>query len=389
MTARHHNNPIRHHSVYRGNPPHHCGLGLQTFPHQRVDTCPVTKGVSCSPFPSASPHSAPSSTVWCNLAPGPGLRTAFLSSDRCYHTPYNPPSTAQSSPSPPNKAPSSSFDPDIPRYDPDTRAFYCEPRAYADKFPDSWEANAFREGKYPDPTTFISGHLAPDCPKPQPSYAQAASKGSSKGKHNKSSLTAAKVPSANILAPEFPAPRSLPTAERRFYTPRSSPSEDPQAPLIAATFQDIAARVLRDANCALPLAVTTKVNDRGSVTLLVTDPATPAAAFAPYFDALSSQLNKSSPVGEAPGLPFRLAPNEAQLAIHSLTIAFLPEDPEDLFPCLAELILNSKNVRILAARYVNPNAHSREGKSATSVSVSVHPGDVPTMGSSIRLFSRS
>ena len=30
---------------------------------------------------------------------------------------------------PPTKAPSSSFDPDIPRYDPDTRAFYGNPRA--------------------------------------------------------------------------------------------------------------------------------------------------------------------------------------------------------------------------------------------------------------------
>jgi len=212
---------------------------------------------------------------------------------------------------PPSKALSSSFDPDIPRYDPDTRAFYGDPRAYADKFPDSGEANPFHEGKYRDPTTFISGHLAPDNHKPQPSYAHAASKGTLKGKKNKSSPTAAKVASANNLAPEILAPRSLPTAERRFYAPCSSPSEHPQAPLIAATFPDIAARVLRDANCVLPLAVTTKVHDRGSVTLLVTDPATPAMAFAPYFHALSNQLNKSFPVGESPWLPFRLALNEA------------------------------------------------------------------------------
>jgi len=141
-----------------------------------------------------------------------------------------------------------------------------------------------------------------------------------------------------------------------FYAPRSSPSEHQQGSLIAATFPDIAARVLRDANCIIPLAVTTKVNDRGSVTLLVTDPTTPAAAFAPYFDALSAQLNKSFPVGESPWLPFRLAANEAQLAIHSLPIGFLPEDPDELFPCLAESILNSKNIRIIAARYLNPDA---------------------------------
>ena len=291
---------------------------------------------------------------------------------------------------PPSKgASSSSFDQDIPRYDVATRSIYGDPRAYADKFPDSWKANALREGKYPDPTTFIAGHLAPDCPKPQQSYAKVASAGAPKGRKNKSSLTAAQVASANNGAPATQPPKSLPTAERRFYTPRSSPSEHQQASLIAATFADIAARVLRDANCILPLVVSTKVNDRGSVTILVTDPATPAAAFAPYFDALSAQLNKSFPVGKSPWLPFRLAPNEAQLAIHSLPIAFLPEDPNKLFPCLAESILNSKNIRILAARYLNPDAASREGKAATSVIVSVHPGDVPAMGSSIRLFSRS
>jgi len=289
-------------------------------------------------------------------------------------------------PPPPTKAPCSSFDPDIPGYDVDTRAIYGDPRAYADTFPDSWEANASGEGKYPDPTSFISGHLAPNCPKSQPSYAQAASKGTSKGKKNKSSLTATKVASASNLAPGTQAPRSLPMAESRFFALRSSPSDHQQAPLIAAPFPEIAPRVLRDSNCVLPLAVTTKVNNRGSVTLLVTDPATQAAAFAPYFDALSNQLNKSFPVGDSPGVPFRLAPNESQLAIHSGPLAFLPEDPEELFPCLALSIVNSKNIRILAARYLNPNAQSREGKTATSVIVSVHPGDVPTMGSSIRLF---
>ena len=114
--------------------------------------------------------------------------------------------------------------------------------------------------------------------------------------------------------PNVPAPKSLPKAERRFYALRSTPSEHEQAFLIAATFPDIAARVPRDANCTLPLAVTTKVNERGYVTLLVYDPSTPAAAFAPYFNTLTTQLNWSFPVGESPWLRFRLAPNEVQLA---------------------------------------------------------------------------
>jgi len=305
------------------------------------------------------------------------------------HTPLPAQARAKVRGPPHTKTPSSSFDLDIPPYDPVSRAFACHPRAYADNFPDSWEANAFREGKYPDPTLFISGHLTPDCPKPQPSYVHAVSKSGSKGQKNKSSLTAAKVASGSSLAPVTQTPRSLPTAERRFYAPSSSPSEYPQAPLIAATFPDIAARVLKDANCILPLAATTKVNDRGSVTLLVSDPASPAAAFAPYSDAITCQLNKSIPVGDSPWRPFRLAPNEAPLAIHSIPIAFLPEDLEELFPSLAQSILNSKNIGILAVRYLNRDAQSRDGKTATSVIISVHPGDVLRMGSSIRLFSRS
>jgi len=354
---------------------------LPTFPALEGALAPInaslrdlSQRVSAAPHPQAPLPTRPA-------VPPTGVTT---------HPVPPPPQVRTRVRAPPlNKSTPSSFDPDIPRYDPDTRSFYGNPRAYADKFPDSWEANTFREGKYPDPTTFIAGHLAPDCPKPQPSYAQAATAGAPKGKKNKSSLTAAKVASASNAVPVPQRPKSLPSAERRFYAPCSSPSEHPQASLIAATFPDIAARVLRDANCILPLAITAKVNDRESVTLLVTDHATPAAAFAPYFDALSSQLNKSFPVGDSPWLPFRLAPNETQLAIHSLPIAFLPEDPGELFPCLAESILNSKDVRILTARFLNPDASSREGKTATSVVVSVHPGDVQTMGSSIRLFSRS
>jgi len=210
-----------------------------------------------------------------------------------------------------------------------------------------------------------------------------------KGNKKKSFLTAAQVASGSNSVPYVPAPKLLPTAESRFYARGSSPSEHDLASLIAATFPNIAARILRDANCTLPLAVTTKVNERGSVTLLVTDTTTPAAAFAPYFDVLKTQLNRSFPVGDSLWFPFRLAPNEVQLTIHSLPIAFLPGYLEALFPSLADSIYNSKNVGILTARYLNLNSESRSGKMATSVVVSVHPGEVPTNGSSIRLFSQS
>jgi len=94
-------------------------------------------------------------------------------------------------------------------------------------------------------------------------------------------------------------------------------------------------------------------------------------------------------VGDSPWLPFRLAPNEVQLAIQSLPLAFLPEDPEELFTSLAVSILNTKKVEILSASYLNPNSESSASKSAMSVIVLVNPGYVPVMGYSIRLFSLS
>ena len=172
---------------------------------------------------------------------------------------------------------------------------------------------------------------------------------------NKNSTTASKVAAVINSVPALQKPKPLPIAERRFYAPGSTPTEHPESTLIAATFPDIAARIRKDENCTLPVAVTAKVNDRGSVTLVVSYPTTLVAAFGPYVDALRARLNRSFPVGNSPWLPFRLAPNEVQLAIHSLPLAFLPGDPEELFPSVTDSILNSKNVQILSARFVNPD----------------------------------
>jgi len=234
------------------------------------------------------------------------------------------------------------------------------------------------------------GHLDPDCPKLQPLYAQVASSSAlKKGKKYKNTTTASNVAAVSNIGSAPQTPKSLPTAVRRFHTPHSSPTEHTESLLIAATFSDIATRVLRNANCTLPLAVTAKVNDRGSVTLLISDTTILAATFTRYFDALTTHLNRSFTVGDSSWLPFRLAPNKVQLAIHSLPLAFLSEDPEELFPSLAVSIPNLKNIRILSARYLNRNSESRAGKSATSFIVSVNPGHVPITGSSIRLFSWS
>jgi len=245
------------------------------------------------------------------------------------------------------------------------RGFYGDPRAYAIKFTDSL-ANAFRDGKYLDPSSFVSGHVDPDWHKPQHSYAQAASSSAPRGsKANKNTFRGSKVAAVVKSAPGLQKLKSLPTAERRCNAPRSPPTEHCESFLITATFRDIAARVLRDGNCTLARAVAAKVTDRGSFSLLLANPTTPTAAFPPYFDTLTTQLNRSLPMADSPWMPFRLAPNQVQLAIHSLRLACLPGDPDELFPNLLDSILKSKNVQILSSRFHNPNSELRAGKSAT------------------------
>jgi len=69
---------------------------------------------------------------------------------------------------PTTKAPPYSFDPDIPRYDMDTRAFYADPCPYADKFPDSGEANRSVKGITQTPPLSSLAISALTAPSPSP-----------------------------------------------------------------------------------------------------------------------------------------------------------------------------------------------------------------------------
>jgi hypothetical protein len=271
---------------------------------------------------------------------------------------------------------------------------YGNPEAYAQKYPHTWEAGEFRLGKYAPLAEWKPGHLDPlwrdtrAQPTPTHSYAQAAAPtGKGKSKRGKNSASAQGVATASGQAFSKPPP-PLPQAERRFFSSRTTLAPHPEAKKIMARFPDIAARVLRDANCSLPLSLSCTVNDKGSVTLLINDPHTPASSYAPYFAPLSAALNKSFAVGNAPWIQFKPAPNEVQLAIHSLPLEHLPEEDEGLFTSIHESIRNAKGVSILSARYLNPNPVSRAQKSATSIVVSVCPQDAQHVLPSIRLFSQ-
>jgi len=294
---------------------------------------------------------------------------------------------ARAPPTPPSAA---ADDPKylIPFCDTRLRKAFGNPEKYAKLYPNSYEAGEFRKGKY-DLHSFTPGHLHPDV-HPSPSYAQAASGSGSGGKGKRK---AGKPPSPQPVActavpPVKKGPPSLPGAQRRFFAPRQSPSPHPDALTIAATFPDIAARVLRESNCLLPLGFSATVNPRGSISLSVSDKATPAASYAPYFNSLTRALNQFFPVGDNPWCTLVLAPTAVQLAIHGLPLRFLPQDEEELFPYIRQAMLNDKATPILSARYLNPSRDSRETKQDTSVIITVDPQNISALTSGVVILSQ-
>jgi len=111
---------------------------------------------------------------------------------------------------------------------------------------------------------------------------------------------ATKVVDANLKASPLKALPPYDSATRRFFAPHSSPAPHPDAADIKAHLVDLAASMLCEAHCSLPRSLKAIINDRGSVTVIVTDASVPAASYALYFVALTTKLNQSYPIGTIP-----------------------------------------------------------------------------------------
>jgi len=272
---------------------------------------------------------------------------------------------------------------------------YGNPEAFAKKYPHTWEEEEFTKGKYPPCPSWTPGHLDPGwrpptimTPKATPTYFQAVAP-PAKGMKGRQVKSPGSAPSVVVASGEVFTKSSppLPQAVRRFFASRTTLGPHPEALKIAAHFLDIAASVLREANCSLPLSFTCTVNDKSSVSLLGTDLHTPASAYTPYFAPFTRRLNQAYPVGNSPWDLFKPAPNETQLLIQSIPLDFLPSDDDQLFTSLHESIFNARGVSILSARYLNPIPESHEQKRGTSMFVSVAPPDTAALLPSFNLFS--
>ena len=156
-----------------------------------------------------------------------------------------------------------------------------------------------------------------------------------------------------------------------------------------ARLPDILASVLARNSSPLPKAFRVMVNQRGTVTVNRVDPIVPASAYLPFFPSFWEAVNKSFPVGDNQWTAFSLPPTDVQLIIHSLPLAYLPQDPEALLPALQDSVFYSTGASLLSPRFLNPDPSSRIGKTATSVEVTIRMDDVALFGPSILLFSRN
>jgi len=216
---------------------------------------------------------------------------------------------------------------------------------FASHHPPSEEAKLYSK-RYPATSLFHTGpplgFTVSDPPQPQEqAWAQVTRKG---GKGKKDARAAKVTASSNSSVPE--GPPWLPAAQRRFFAPRPTPTLPNDSFVMTATLPDIMAAVLKEANCSLPLSFTASVNRNGAVTLTA-NPYTPSSSYSPFFDAMTTKLNQSFPVGDNPFQVFREPPRSVELLINNLPLSILPNEPTDLFPALLESISNAIDAPIL------------------------------------------
>ena len=174
---------------------------------------------------------------------------------------------------PPTRTPTAAEDPKylLPFYDTKLGKAFSHSENYARLFPHSYEAGEYRRGAY-DVSSFTPGHLHPDN-NLSPFYAPAASGtgGGSQDKKDAGTPPSLQQVVSGVAPLVKKGPSFLPGAQGPFFAPRQSTASHPDAPSITATFPDIAARVLRESNCLLPLGFSATINPRGAISLTVTD----------------------------------------------------------------------------------------------------------------------
>jgi len=173
------------------------------------------------------------------------------------------------------------------------------PPSFLPRATPNWRRPTFTPYTTQPPCSFIpalhlgSASLNPRCLKKPPGHSLLG-----RATRARKNTTAAPVTvSSKSTVPKGPPP--LPAAQRHFFALRTSPTLPNDSFVMTAILSNIMAAVLKEANCSLPLYLTTSVNCNGAVTLTA-NPYTPSSAYSPFFDATMQKLNQSFLVTDNP-----------------------------------------------------------------------------------------
>ncbi|KAH0603742.1 uncharacterized protein H6S33_007401 [Morchella sextelata] len=224
----------------------------------------------------------------------------------------------------------------------------------------------------------------PAQPRATPMYAQVVR--STPNPPNPPSKKTAKAAVASAPG-SAPKAKPLPSAHRRFFATRTTPSPIANAERLSATLPRLFGQALARSHQVAPVtSLTVTINNRGTVSVTA-PPTVPSTVYTPFFEALTTILNVEVASPENPYTTFRPAPTNVDLAIHGVPLYELPNQE-----CLEEILPSALKLAVgitpSAVRFLNTDETSRSSKATTSVIVSVTAEEAATIGTTIRLFSR-
>ena len=205
----------------------------------------------------------------------------------------------------------------------------------------------------------------------------------------------AAVAARNSTAPVGDAtpkkPQPLSTAQRRFFATRKIPLAFPDSALLVGRLPLLVARCLTSLQCGAPLSFTATANKAGTISLTANEFSS-AELYFPFFEKLTEFLNEELKLNKKPLETFQLAPSGVDCAIHTIPLNLLEDfgaldDEKILFKVMSEALSNARQISPRQVRLLTPDPTKRQGKTATSVVVTLSPQHAAILGDTVRLFS--
>ena len=148
---------------------------------------------------------------------------------------------------------------------------------------------------------------------------------------------------------------------------------------------------LTSLQCGAPLSFTATANKAGTISLTANEFSS-AELYFPFFVKLTEFLNEELNLHENTIETFQLAPSGIDCAINAIPLDLL-EDFGALgyemirFKVMSEGLSNARQIPLRQVRLLTPDSTKRQGKTATSVVVTLSTQHADILGHTFRLFS--